>query len=159
MAKPCAHCRSTKTRPAHGWQDRLLKAFGWRVRQCSDCGRLRLVPSAVVEADRAARAARAARHRDRRRRNESMPAVASPSAPADAHVVVAPAVAPPAANDPEGEDESELTLACPYCGATKTSWSKRSRWERMLRRGRMMRCHGCRRRFPMEKGRPTTTLA
>jgi len=156
MAKPCPHCRSTETRSIHGWQDTLLKTFGWRVRQCCDCARLRWVSSAVVEADRADRTAR---HRAQRRRERLRSPVASPSAPADAPVTVAAVVAPAGAKDPEGDDESEPTLACPYCRATKTFWSKRTLWEHLLRRGRMMRCHGCGRRFSREKGRPTNVVA
>jgi|SRR5271157_604825 len=156
MAKPCPQCRSTRTRSVDGWQDRLLKTLGWRVRRCSDCGTLRRVPSAVVEAERAARAAR---HRERRRRERPTPAAASPSFSAEAYVPAAPGVASAVANDPEGGDEWEVTLSCPYCGSTKTFRSKRSFWEHLLRRGRMMRCRGCGRRFPEEKGRPATRLA
>jgi hypothetical protein len=45
MARPCPHCGAQKTESVrHGFWYTLAKAFGYRLRKCSRCRRLRLLP-------------------------------------------------------------------------------------------------------------------
>jgi len=160
MAKPCAQCGSTKTRPTSGLRARLVKIVGWRLRRCSKCRRLRLLPAAVVRADRAARIAR---HRERQR-GGSLPVEAPapvPVAPPIAPLVAPePAVAPAAAaNDAEVEDKWERSSRCPYCGTAKTRPSKRTLWDHLLGRAKMMKCDVCWKRFPRRKVRQAIQVA
>lgn len=45
MATPCRKCGATKTEPSrHGPMHRLARRFGYRLRRCARCHRMRLVP-------------------------------------------------------------------------------------------------------------------
>jgi hypothetical protein len=52
------------------------------------------------------------------------------------------------------EPQSALPGACPRCGKKDYRRSRRNMWERVVRRGPMVRCRACRHRFPQP--RPTT---
>jgi len=49
------------------------------------------------------------------------------------------------------EAEPRLAGACPRCGKQDYQRSRRRWWERVIRRGPMVRCRACRARFPMPR--------
>ena len=114
MATPCKKCGAEKTEDVrHGLLYSLAKAFGYRLRVCSRCHRLRLVP----------------RH--------PKPSVEKPTP------------APDPAPAPDFTSQPPVMGACPKCGKVDFRRSRRLIWERLIFRGPMARCRGCRARFPL----------
>ena len=109
MATPCKKCGAEKTEDVqHGLLYAGAKLLGYRLRMCSRCHRLRLVP----------------RHPAKRSGEKSAP-VSLPLRP--------------------------LTGACPNCGKIDYRRSRRTLGEHVLLRGPMVRCRGCRTRYPLPR--------
>jgi len=58
---------------------------------------------------------------------------------------------PPPQEERQQRRERKVLGACPQCGKKEFRRSRRLWWERLIMRGPMVRCRGCRTRFPMPK--------
>jgi hypothetical protein len=124
MAKPCPHCGAEKTESVpHGFLYAIAKVFGYRLRACSRCRRLRLLP----------------RQGERREASE-VDVVASEPRAADA--------SPRSGRTNDADSQPPAADACPHCGSKDYRRSRRLWWERLIGRGPMARCRACRYRFP-----------
>ena len=124
MAAPCRKCGATKTEPVRrGLRPTLAKRFGYDLRKCARCRKLRLISRRPVAAPGGSGAN-------------------SPEAAPSLAAGVSPGVEP--AYDPDGFN------GCPRCGERKYYRSARSWFERVvLRHPPMARCTQCRYRFPI----------
>ena len=142
MAAPCRKCGSQRTSSIEGWRNLVGRAFGYRVKLCVGCRRIRWI-----------------RNRSRVRSSEGesfefagWDELAVPMAPPPRTAPTAPArdfkPANAALTDTEAESGYRRVLSCPYCGGNRLQRSRRRFFERLRRKGKMMRCHMCWRRFP-----------
>jgi len=135
LATPCPKCGATKTESAHhGVLYRVARLFGYRLRVCSRCRRKRFL------------------------RRDSFRAGESPEGRTQPAVAGSPA-GDVSAGQPPGDGESgpgsaDRRGACPRCGKYDFRRSHRRFWERLIGRGRMVRCRNCRYRFPKPDANP-----
>ena len=135
LATPCPKCGATKTESArHGMLYRVARMFGYRLRICSRCRRKRFLP------------------RDHSRTGESQEGLTQPAA-------AGPPAGDVSAGQPTLDEESKPAPAgrpdaCPRCGKYDFRRSHRRFWERLIGRGRMVRCRNCRYRFPKPDANP-----
>jgi hypothetical protein len=120
MAAPCSRCGATKTEPIRrGWRQSLARGFGYDLRKCARCRKLRLIDCGA--------------------RTASSGAASSAPEPG-AH---GPAYGPGAFRDPDDFH------GCPRCGGPEFHRTRRRWLERVLSRPRMARCRACGYRFPI----------
>ena len=128
MVPPCQKCGAARTesvRHRYPLRYSLAKVFGYRLRLCSRCNRLRLIPGEFLE-----------------KSHSELPASPIPAPAAEEPLE------PPS---PEPQQEAapyDPLRACPYCGATRYRRSQRRWYERLMGRPPMARCRACYRRFP-----------
>jgi len=145
MPAPCQKCGATKTESVSERSplvNNLARVFGYELRQCSRCRRLRLLK-------------RRAGHRQHHRPpNDTQ--VAGPGSGANERA--AQEVSGPAARGSAGpatehrsvdSAEPEGLARCPRCGGNQYRRSHRRKLERLLHRPPMARCKACRFRFPL----------
>lgn len=128
MAAPCRKCGATKTEPVRtGLRHKLARQFGYELRKCARCRKLRLLS---------------------RRKKRSADADAGLEEGASATAAEASAAEDAVAfYDPDGFN------GCPRCGEMKFHRSRRGWVERaVLRHPPMARCSGCGYRFPAPQG-------
>ena len=141
MATPCSRCGATKTETVrHGLMYNLARRFGYRLRMCSRCRRLRLLPL---------------------NNNGAHTSDAAPHEPGTSSGVILsadkalkPELDRPAASAEEVHPEVQSvkdSRRCPRCGATEFRRSRRNLLEHILFRPKMARCRRCRFRFPYPK--------
>ena len=121
MAAPCTKCGATKTEPVRkGLRRRLARGFGYDLRECARCRKMRLMD----------------RERDEPRNKNVvlLPVDEDPTSGAPNR---------PVYRDPDAFH------GCPRCGAWNYHRSPRGWFERvLLRRPPMLRCYTCKFRFP-----------
>jgi hypothetical protein len=167
MASSCPRCGDRRADPLRGsmWYN-VFKAFGYRLAECGRCRRKRLF----------ARDKQGERRRERQSQSSSEVQGVTGTAgnietgkPFAADGESAQQTQPPmgaeAASMPssikdvvegaaKAEDQKHSLYSCPTCGSRDCRRSRRTFWEHLLGRGKMLRCRNCRRRFP-QRGRPT----
>jgi len=145
VSRPCRKCGATKTEPVSqsmSLRYELARLFGYELRQCARCRRLRLLPP---------RGGR--RHRDPAAVDAVVTTtggVADDRATRDAFKPVPDSVA--GGKTSQGEpnfDESHGAASCPRCGSRKYRRSRRRWLDRVMRRRAMARCRVCHFRFPL----------
>ena len=132
MVPPCQKCGATRTESVrHRYPVRyaLARGFGYRLRLCGRCNRLRLIRKDFFE-----------------HAHSEPPADALPFP--DTELPLEPPT-------PEPQEEAaapETQVFCPHCGSAKYRRSKRRWYERLVGRPPMARCRVCYRRFPYPLG-------
>lgn len=173
MGIPCRKCGSQRTNSIHGWRDLLARAFGYRAKRCLGCYRVRWIRKSLTQTERAGGPSDPP-ERSSLREQASTNAVA-PSmgvtlpprkiidsgdeskhghSPAMEAAVPAREMKPPAAvpvATPPAASEFRGALCCPFCGASRVQRSRRRSFERLIGKGKMMRCRMCGKRFPLER--------
>ena len=140
MEIPCKRCGAVKTERIYGIEDQLARLFGYKARECGGCRRLRWIPLEPNGRE----AHPPARRRHRRRKEAS---VVSGSG------AVAVAASPGRRSEglPENSaDDDPEPIRCPQCGTDRVRPSRRTFFERLLGKGKMMRCRKCGKRFCSE---------
>jgi len=159
MASPCPRCGATKTESVrHGLTYSAFWKMGYHLRRCSFCNRRRLfkrVGGGRPHPDDMTRE-ELQEHYDRKTaevggrmatdpvtadRATAFPAAEEAVAPPASHSVTSVSVAEPT----EEVDEYDC---CPRCGSSLFRRSRRTLFERLLKRRRMARCIRCDHRFP-----------
>jgi len=159
MASPCPHCGATKTESVrHGLIYGVFWKMGYHLRRCSFCNRRRLFK----------RAGEGRPHPNDMTREELQeqydrkiaeagggmptdPVSADPetaSQPAEEAVAPAPAQNVISVSVEEPTEEVDEYDCCPRCGSALFRRSRRTFFERLLKRRRMARCIRCDHRFP-----------
>lgn len=119
MAAPCRKCGATKTEPVRqGVRHKLARAFGYDLRRCARCRKLRLLP---------------------RRKKRGADVAAGTFEQADA----ATAQERPAFHDPDGFNGCPRCGARNF-RRSRRNWLQRE----LLRRPPLVRCAACGYRFP-----------
>ncbi|PYV35194.1 MAG: hypothetical protein DMG22_03175 [Acidobacteria bacterium] len=113
---------------------RVARLFGYRLRVCSRCRRKRFLP------------------------RDSVHTVESPEGVTQATAASSPArelsASEPTLQEESGPASAGRRGACPRCGKHDFRRSHRRFWERLIGRGRMVRCRTCRYRFPNPHANP-----
>ena len=138
MTSPCPRCGATKTECVrHGIIYKLMRAFGYRLRQCSGCRKPRLIR----------------RHDDKSPDSLKL----GKEAATGAHFAEERGALGTAEENPEPKVTKQVTAAdssdrglrrCPDCGSTEYHRTKRTTLEHLLLRPRMAHCEKCGLRFP-----------
>jgi len=143
MQTACRKCGATKTETVSEGSplvNNLARVFGYELRQCSRCRRLRLLK-------------RRGGHRRYHRLPHEVPVVGPGGGEGAAQQVSGPAArgsAGPATEHRSVDSAVPDGLAhCPRCGSKKYRRSHRRKLERLLHRPPMARCKACRFRFPL----------
>jgi hypothetical protein len=128
MVPPCRKCGATRAesvRHRYPLRYSIVKVFGYRLRLCARCNRLRLIPQQFLEKQ----------------------ASELPVSPVPASAVEQP-LEPPNLEPEESAKVFDHSQACPDCGATKYHRSRRRWYEHLMGRPPMARCRVCDHRFP-----------
>ena len=158
MASPCPRCGATKTESVrHGLTYGVFWKMGYHLRRCSFCNRRRLFKR--VGGNRP--------HPDDMTRDELQEQYDRKIAEVGGRMPTDPVTADPAAASPPAEEagtpaasESATSVSvaepteevdeydcCPRCGSSLFRRSRRTFFERLLKRRRMARCVRCGHRF------------
>jgi hypothetical protein len=132
MAVPCSKCGATKTEPVFEsmhFRYKLARVFGYELRQCGRCRRLRLLEP-----------------HSRHRQTDS---TGKESASGDTASTALNTRHSPVGGEMAHADETDDLARCPRCGSTRCHRSRRRAIERLVRRFPMARCEACRHRFPL----------
>jgi hypothetical protein len=126
MASPCKKCGATKTEPVrHDWAYHLVDALGYRLRECSNCRRKRIVPKSIFTPN-----------------GQGAIYQADGASVKEGELSQASMMAD---FDPDGFS------GCPRCGRKQFERTHRTWLERKLNRPLMARCTACSRRFPFPR--------
>jgi hypothetical protein len=141
MAAPCSRCGATKTESVrHGLMYKLARRFGYRLRKCGRCRRLRLIPLDNYSAHRS----------DTTSHEPDTSSGVTESADKPLKPELDRAAAGAEKVRPEVQSVKN-SRRCPRCGATEFRRSRRNLLEHILFRPKMARCRNCRFRFPHPK--------
>lgn len=141
MATPCSRCGATKTETVrHGLMYNLARRFGYRLRKCGRCRRLRLLPLHNHGED----------HSDTANRGPNTSSGVTQTADKPLRPESDRAATGAAKVRPEVQS-GKNSHRCPRCGATEFRRSRRNLLEHILFRPRMARCKRCRCRFRYPK--------
>lgn len=159
MASPCPRCGATKTESVrHGLIYGVFWKMGYHMRRCSFCNRRRLFKRAGGDRPHPDEMTREQLQEQYDRRIAEVggtmptdPVPADPeidSPPAEEAVAAAPPESVASVSVAEPMEEVDEFDCCPRCGSPLFRRSRRTFFERFLKRPRMARCIRCAYRFP-----------